>query len=74
VKNHSRGRVKKVECSSTFMACPRAFKRTENAQDGQLQRKSSNVRSAHSGKATAMENCQRYHIADYAEKIKMVAV
>ena len=57
VKNQSRGHAKKVECSSTFMACPRAFRRTKNAQDRQLQRKLSNVRSARSGKATAMENC-----------------
>jgi hypothetical protein len=33
VKNQSRGHVKKVECGSTFMACPREFKRTINAQD-----------------------------------------
>ena len=59
VKNQSREHVKKVECSSTFMACPcpRAFRRTKNAQDRQLQRKLSNVRSARAGKATAMENC-----------------
>jgi hypothetical protein len=25
VKNQSPGHAKKVECSSTFMACPRAF-------------------------------------------------
>ena len=56
VKNQSRGHVKKVECSSTFMACPRAFKRTKNAQSRQLQRKLGNVRSARAGKATAMEN------------------
>ena len=56
VKNQSRVHVKKVECSSTFMACPRAFKRTKNAQDRQLQRKLGNVRSARAGKATAMEN------------------
>ena len=57
VKNQSRGHVKKVECSSTFMACPRAFKRTKNAQDREIQRKLCNVRSARAGKATAMENC-----------------
>ena len=57
VKNQSRGHVKQVECSSTFMACPRAFKRTKNAKDRQLQRKLSNVRFARAGKATAMENC-----------------
>ena len=57
VKNQSRGHAKKVECSSTSMACPRAFRRTKNAQIRQLQRKLSNVRSAHAGKATAMENC-----------------
>ena len=33
VKNQSRGHAKKVECSSTFMACPRAARRTKNAQD-----------------------------------------
>ena len=33
VKNQSRGHVKKVECGSTFMACPREFKRTINAQN-----------------------------------------
>jgi hypothetical protein len=32
VKNQSRGHAKKVECSSTFMACPRALRRTKNAQ------------------------------------------
>jgi hypothetical protein len=59
VKNQSRGHAKKVECSSTFMACPRAVRRTKNAQVsnyGQLQKKLSNVRSARAGKATAMEN------------------
>jgi hypothetical protein len=61
VKNQSRGYVKKVECSSTFMACPLAFKRTKNAQDRQLQRKLSNVCSARAGKATAMENCLNLH-------------
>ena len=45
VKNQSRGHAKKVECSSTFMACPRAFRRTKNAQDRRLQKKLSNVRS-----------------------------
>jgi hypothetical protein len=44
VKNQSRGHAKKVERSSTFMACLRAFKRTKNAQDRQLQRKLSSVR------------------------------
>ena len=39
------------------MACPRAVRRTKNAQVRQLQRKLSNVRSARAGKATAMENC-----------------
>jgi hypothetical protein len=57
VKNQSRGHAKKVECSSTSMACPRAFRLTKNAQVRQLQRKLSNVRSARAGKATAMENC-----------------
>jgi hypothetical protein len=57
VKNQSPGHAKKVECSSTLMACPRAFRRTKNAQVRQLQRKLSNVRSARAGKATAMENC-----------------
>ena len=57
VKNQSRRHIKKVECSSTFMACPRAFKRIKNAQDRQLQRKLSNVRSVRAGKATAIENC-----------------
>ena len=33
VKNQLPGHVKKVECSSTFMACLREFKRTKNAQD-----------------------------------------
>ena len=56
VKNQSRGHAKKVECSSTFMACPRAVRRTKNAQVRQLQRKLSNVHSARAGKATAMEN------------------
>ena len=56
VKNQSPGHAKKVECSSTFMACPRAVRRTKNAQVRQLQRKLSNVRSARAGKATAMEN------------------
>ena len=64
VKNQSRGHVKKVECSSTFMACPRAFKRTKNAQDRQLQRKLSNVRSARAGKATAMENCLKIAVCE----------
>ena len=36
VKNQSRGHARKVECSSTFMACPQTFKRTKNAQDRQL--------------------------------------
>jgi hypothetical protein len=31
VKNQSRGHAKKVECSSTFIACPRAVRRTKNA-------------------------------------------
>ena len=69
VKNQSRGHVKKVECSSTFMACPRAFKRTKNVQYRQLQRKLGNVRSAHAGKATAMENCLyvfRYYLRSAA--------
>jgi uncharacterized protein YlxW (UPF0749 family) len=57
VKNQSPEHAKKVECSSTFMACPRAFRRTKNAQVRQLQKKLSNVRSARAGKATAMENC-----------------
>jgi hypothetical protein len=57
VKNQSPGHAKKVECSSAFMACPRAFRRTKNAQVRQLQRKLGNVRSARAGKATAMENC-----------------
>jgi hypothetical protein len=56
VKNQSRGHAQKVECSSTFMARPRAFRRTKNAQVRQLQRKLSNVRSARSGKATAVEH------------------
>ena len=56
VKNQSPGHAKKVECRSTFMTCPRAFERTKNAQDRQLQRKLSNVRSARAGKATAMAN------------------
>jgi hypothetical protein len=46
VKNQSPGHAKKVECSSTFMACPRAVRRTKNAQVRQLQRKLSNVRFA----------------------------
>jgi hypothetical protein len=46
VKNQSRGHAKKVECISTFMVCPRAVRWTKNAQVRQLQRKSSNVRSA----------------------------
>jgi hypothetical protein len=54
VKNQSRGHTKKVECSSTFMACPRAVRRTKNSQVRQLERKLSNVRSARAGKATAM--------------------
>ena len=54
VKNQSRGHAKKVEYSSTFMACPRAFRRTKNAQVRQLERKLSNVRSARAGKATAI--------------------
>jgi hypothetical protein len=57
VKNQSPGHAKKVECSSTFMACLRAFRRTKNAQVRQLQRKLSNVRSARAGKATAMADC-----------------
>ena len=68
VKNQPRGQVK-VECSSTFMACPRAFKRTKNLQYRQLQRKLGNVRSAHAGKATAMENCLyvfRYYLRSAA--------
>jgi hypothetical protein len=55
VKNQSPGHAKKVECSSTFMACPRAFRRTKNVQVRQLQRKLSNVRSARAGKATSMK-------------------
>jgi hypothetical protein len=69
VKNQSRGQVKNVECSSTFMACPRAFKGTKNAQDRQLQRKLSNVRSDRAGKATAMEDCLnvlRYYLRSAA--------
>ena len=54
VKNQSRGHTKKVECSSTFMACPRAVRRTKNSQVRQLERKLSNVRSTRAGKATAM--------------------
>jgi hypothetical protein len=57
VKNQSPGHATKVECSSTFMACPRAFRRTKNAQIRQLQRKLSDVRPARAGIATAMENC-----------------
>jgi hypothetical protein len=45
VKNQSPGHAKKVECSSTFMACPRAVRRTKNAQVRQLQRKLSNARA-----------------------------
>jgi hypothetical protein len=56
MKNQSPGHAKKVECSSTFMACPRAFRRTKNAHVSQLQRKLGNVRSTRAGKATAMEN------------------
>jgi hypothetical protein len=55
VKNQSRRHAKKVECSSTFMACPRAVRRTNNAQVRQLERKLSNVCSARVGKGTAME-------------------
>ena len=62
VKNQSPGHAKKVECSSTFMACPRAFRRTKNAQVRQLQKKLSNVRSTRAGKATAMENCLKIQI------------
>jgi hypothetical protein len=54
------GTTRKVECSSTFMACPRAFRRTKNAHwIDNYQRKLpiSNVRSARSGKAIALENC-----------------
>jgi hypothetical protein len=62
VKNQSPGHVKKVKCSSTFMACLRAFRRTKNAQVRQLQRKLSNVRSTRAGKlATAMENGLKGH-------------
>ena len=43
MKNQSPGHAKKVECSSSFMACPRAFRRTKNAQVRQLQRKLSNA-------------------------------
>ena len=71
VQNQSRGQFKKGECSSTFMACPRAFKRTKNAQDRQLQRKLSNVRPARAGKATAMENCLnvlRYYLRSAADQ------
>ena len=32
VKNQSRGHAKKVKCSSTFMACPRAVRWAKNAQ------------------------------------------
>ena len=39
VKNQSPGQAEKFECSSTFMACPRAFRRTKNAQVRQLQKK-----------------------------------
>ena len=42
------------------MACPRAFKRTKNAQDRQLQRKLSNVRSARAAKATARKIALMY--------------
>jgi hypothetical protein len=45
------------ECISTFMACPRAFGQTKNAQDRQLQRQLSNARFTRSGTSTAMENC-----------------
>ena len=71
VKNQSHGHVKKVECSSTFMACPRAFKPTKNAQDRQLQRKLSNVCSARAGKGTAMEYCLnvlRYYLRSAADQ------
>ena len=53
------------------MACPRAFKRTKNEQDRQLQRKLSNVRSTRVGKATAMENCLnvlRYYLRSAADQ------
>jgi hypothetical protein len=56
VKNQSREHAKKVEYSSTFMACPRAARRTKKAQVKQEQRKFSNVCCARAGKATAMEN------------------
>ena len=43
----------------------------QNAQDRQLQRKLSNVRSARAGKATAMENCLnvlRYYLRSAADQ------
>ena len=52
VKNQSRGHAKKVECSSTFVACPRAVRWTKNAQVRQIERKLGDVRSARAGKAT----------------------
>jgi hypothetical protein len=71
VKNKSRVHAKKVECSSTFMACPRAFRRTKNAQVRQLERKLSNVRSARAGKANVVEaglNC--HHVPSQCAKEK----
>jgi hypothetical protein len=57
-----------VECSSTFMAYPRAVRRTKNAQVRQLERKLSNVRSARAGKArlqwkSAFERCAMLKLA-----------
>jgi hypothetical protein len=50
--------TKKIECSSIyFHGVSTSSQADKNAQDRQLQRKLSNVRSARSGKATAMENC-----------------
>jgi hypothetical protein len=66
VKNQSRRNAKKVECGSTFMACPRAFGRTKNAHDRQLQRNFSNVRFARSGKVTVMEIALRRCLYDPA--------
>ena len=74
VKNQPRGHVKKVECSSTFMACPRAFRRTKNAQVRHLQRKLSNVRSTRADKATAMKNCLnvlRYYLRSAVQQISI---
>jgi hypothetical protein len=65
VKNQSRGHAKKVECSSTSMACPRAFRRTKNAQVRQLQRKLSNVRSARAERLQwkiALKSSRKYFV------------